>query len=275
MTPTRRYSLAMFVIASLLTGGCSKKEPPAPPAEEPAAATEAAPADEPSAQAAAAPAPTLPEPAAGAPATETSEEMPAETRPAASATTPGEFTPEPWRSLENEVQIHSATDNASGVSGDESATPVTAPPAVSAASIPDDAEMSDTGSESSPTPAAPTPEAQPEETTLAANAKGPEAAAPPPSAESGAAATTAKVDGAQVAQAACIPCHQAGINGAPKFANKVAWASRIAQGPEKLYENSIKGFRGMPPKGGNPGLTDEQVKAAVDYMVKAAGGYKE
>ena len=82
-------------------------------------------------------------------------------------------------------------------------------------------------------------------------------------------------DGAAVVQGLCFACHQAGMNGAPKFANKVAWAPRIAQGKDKLYENAIKGLRGMPPKGGSTNLSDDQVKAAVDYMVKAAGGYKE
>jgi len=72
-----------------------------------------------------------------------------------------------------------------------------------------------------------------------------------------------------------MACHQAGINGAPRFGNKVAWAPRIAQGREKLYENAVKGLRGMPPRGGNPNLNDDEVKAAVDYMVKLAGGYKE
>jgi cytochrome c5 len=82
-------------------------------------------------------------------------------------------------------------------------------------------------------------------------------------------------DGAAVAQGLCFACHQAGMNGAPKVGNKVAWGPRIEQGKEKLYENAIKGLRGMPPKGGSTNLSDDQVKAAVDYLVKLAGGYKE
>jgi len=65
------------------------------------------------------------------------------------------------------------------------------------------------------------------------------------------------------------------MNGAPKFGNKVAWSQRIAQGRETLYNNAINGLRGMPPRGGNPALSDDEVKAAVDYMVRAAGGYPE
>jgi cytochrome c5 len=64
------------------------------------------------------------------------------------------------------------------------------------------------------------------------------------------------------------------MNGAPKFANKIAWAPRIAQGKDKLYEHALKGLRGMPPRGGTT-LPDDQIKLAVDYMVKAAGGYPE
>jgi len=89
-------------------------------------------------------------------------------------------------------------------------------------------------------------------------------------------ANVAKADdeGEKIVHGICFACHQVGINGAPKFGNKIAWAPRITQGKDKLYEHALKGLRGMPPRGGNPSLTDDQVKAAVDYMVKAAGGYQ-
>ncbi len=79
------------------------------------------------------------------------------------------------------------------------------------------------------------------------------------------------VDGEQVFKQVCTACHGMGIAGAPKFGDKAAWADRIAQGKETLYKHAINGFTGskgmMPPKGGNTSLSDEQVKAAVDYMV--------
>lgn len=74
---------------------------------------------------------------------------------------------------------------------------------------------------------------------------------------------------------ACAQCHQSGLNGAPKYGNRNAWAPRIEQGREVMYENTMNGKGAMPPKGGRPSLTDEQVKMAVDYMVDAAGGWPE
>jgi cytochrome c5 len=80
--------------------------------------------------------------------------------------------------------------------------------------------------------------------------------------------------GKKVYDTTCVACHAAGVAGAPKFGDKALWAPRIAQGIDKLYANSIKGFQGktgvMPPKGGNMGLADADVKAAVDYMVAHA-----
>ena len=88
---------------------------------------------------------------------------------------------------------------------------------------------------------------------------------------SGRRAAPAAVDGKKVYDTACTACHAAGIAGAPKFGDKAAWAPRIAQGTDVLYDHAIKGFQGkagvMPAKGGNTSLSDADVKAAVDYMV--------
>lgn len=91
-----------------------------------------------------------------------------------------------------------------------------------------------------------------------------------------AAAETAEApaaDGRQVYYTYCAVCHKTGLNAAPKYGNKALWAKRIAQGREVMYRNAIEGLRGMPPRGGIAGLSDEEVKAATDFMVKGSGGW--
>ena len=80
--------------------------------------------------------------------------------------------------------------------------------------------------------------------------------------------------GEEVYNGGCNACHGAGIAGSPKHADKAAWSARIAQGAATLYDHAIKGYQGkagvMPAKGGNPALSDGDVKAGVDFMVAAA-----
>ncbi len=85
-----------------------------------------------------------------------------------------------------------------------------------------------------------------------------------------AAAPTA-VDGKQIYDTSCVACHGAGIAGAPRVGDLDAWANRIGTGLENMVANAINGFQGsqgmMPAKGGNPSLSDEEIEAAVEYMV--------
>jgi len=67
---------------------------------------------------------------------------------------------------------------------------------------------------------------------------------------------------------ACFACHGTGVAGSPVLGNKEAWAPRISQGKDTLYSHAIGGFKGMPPKGGAVSLSDDEVKAVVDYMVE-------
>ena len=69
---------------------------------------------------------------------------------------------------------------------------------------------------------------------------------------------------------ACTTCHAAGVAGAPKFGDVAAWAPRIEKGLETLYEHSINGFNGMPAKGMCFDCSDDEMKAAVDYIVNSA-----
>lgn len=79
-------------------------------------------------------------------------------------------------------------------------------------------------------------------------------------------ATTADA-GKAAYDTACFACHGTGAAGAPILGNKDAWAPRLGQGIDTLYSHAIDGFKGMPPKGGATSLSDEQIKAVVDYMI--------
>jgi cytochrome c5 len=83
------------------------------------------------------------------------------------------------------------------------------------------------------------------------------------------AAASASDAGKKVYDTYCAACHVAGVAGAPKFADKAAWAPRIATGMDALYGAVIKGKGAMPAKGGSP-ASDDDIKAAVQYMVAAA-----
>ena len=70
----------------------------------------------------------------------------------------------------------------------------------------------------------------------------------------------------------CVSCHGAGLVGAPKTGDVAAWAPRMKGGVGVLYENAINGINAMPPKGSKLGLSDGEVKSAVDYMLSLSGG---
>ena len=86
-----------------------------------------------------------------------------------------------------------------------------------------------------------------------------------------AAAAPVQRNGQQVYQSACVACHGSGIAGAPKAGDTSQWAERVSKGLDTLYASAINGLQGsagvMPAKGGNPVLSDAEVKAAVDYIV--------
>ncbi|MBL79043.1 MAG: cytochrome c, class I [Nitrosomonadaceae bacterium] len=74
-----------------------------------------------------------------------------------------------------------------------------------------------------------------------------------------------KIEG--IYSSSCSACHTSGAAGAPKLGDKQAWEPRVESGIEVLYNSAINGKKAMPPKGGNSSLSNEDVKAVVDYMV--------
>lgn len=76
--------------------------------------------------------------------------------------------------------------------------------------------------------------------------------------------------GRQLYNTACIICHQAGVAGAPKLGDKAAWTPRLAQGWDVLVEHGLKGYKGMPAKGGNLQVDDADMISAIGYLVTEA-----
>jgi cytochrome c5 len=80
------------------------------------------------------------------------------------------------------------------------------------------------------------------------------------------------LDGKTIFGNLCTTCHTNAATGAPVISDKAAWGPRVAQGLDTLVKHAVEGFQGkspnpMPAKGGNPSLTDAQVKATVEWML--------
>ena len=96
----------------------------------------------------------------------------------------------------------------------------------------------------------------------------------------GATSARASMSGEQVFQAVCKTCHEPGIAGAPKVGDKAAWAGPVKKGYETLVQHALNGFQEagkvMPPRGGNPDLSDVEVERALVYMANRSGAnFKE
>jgi cytochrome c5 len=106
--------------------------------------------------------------------------------------------------------------------------------------------------------------------TAAPEASAPEATAPAPMPAAEPAAAE-NATGKSVYNKTCSLCHGVGAAGAPKPGDQTDWGPRIAQGMDVLYQHAMEGFTGakgvMPARGGAATLSDDEVKAAVNYMV--------
>jgi len=77
-------------------------------------------------------------------------------------------------------------------------------------------------------------------------------------------------DGADTYKMVCSSCHEAGVFNAPKLKDKVEWIHRISQGMDTLYASTLNGKCKVFVKDLRKDLSDEVIKAAVDYMVSQA-----
>jgi cytochrome c553 len=75
-----------------------------------------------------------------------------------------------------------------------------------------------------------------------------------------------------VYRSVCAACHDAGVAGAPRADDAAEWRRRLDEkGLDTLVRHSIQGFQGMPARGGNPNLSDEEVTGVVEYILAGAG----
>jgi cytochrome c5 len=82
--------------------------------------------------------------------------------------------------------------------------------------------------------------------------------------------------GEKVFVSSCKSCHDTGAaqNDAPQLSEQGEWKDRAGKGRADLYQSAVEGYTGyysMPPRGGNAALSDDELKAAVDYLLLRAG----
>ena len=77
--------------------------------------------------------------------------------------------------------------------------------------------------------------------------------------------------GSEVYRTACMACHATGAAEAPMLGDSTAWTDRAAQGFDALVGSVIVGKGAMPPKAGNPALTEDEIRSAISHMLKEAG----
>ena len=154
----------------------------------------------------------------------------------------------------------------------EKAEPVVAPAPVKEEPATEEAPAKEEVPATKPEPVAPTkpePIAEPTKPETPTTPVEPETPATPavPSAPE---APASSADGKAIYNATCFACHKTAVAGAPLFGDKKLWAPRIATGMDAMVASVINGKGAMPPKGGSTTLSDDEIKAAVAYMVDQA-----
>ena len=79
--------------------------------------------------------------------------------------------------------------------------------------------------------------------------------------------TQEMLQGQRVYENVCAACHAQGLDGAPAIGDREDWTSRFELWVAVLEEHAKEGYLAMPAKGGDPSLSDQEVTAAVEYML--------
>jgi cytochrome c5 len=88
----------------------------------------------------------------------------------------------------------------------------------------------------------------------------------------GAQAESAAADGPRsggdIYNASCVACHGSGVLGAPKKADAAGWGPRLEAGFDAVWQNAINGKGAMPPRGTCANCSDDDIKAAIEFMIE-------
>lgn len=78
--------------------------------------------------------------------------------------------------------------------------------------------------------------------------------------------------GAVVYEADCAKCHSGGFGGfftgAPTTGDSDDWAALVPKGVDGLTATTLAGIGKMDPRGGCALCTDDEIRAAVEYMLQ-------
>ncbi|MGO4399296.1 c-type cytochrome [Achromobacter sp. PAB15] len=142
----------------------------------------------------------------------------------------------------------------------------------SGASLPEPAAPAEEGAkkEADAAPAAATAPAAAAPAAAAPTAAAPAAAAPAAPAAAPQQAAAVNPAGEKLYKSVCFACHATGVANAPKFGDKAAWDPYIKTGMDAMVKVAMQGKPPMPPKGGAANASEDDIRAAVQYMVDAA-----
>ena len=71
-------------------------------------------------------------------------------------------------------------------------------------------------------------------------------------------------DGKTIYNKNCAVCHN---KLSPRIGDQIAWQPHIKDGVEDLVSTVLKGKGLMPANAGNPNLSEEDIRIAVEYIV--------
>lgn len=83
------------------------------------------------------------------------------------------------------------------------------------------------------------------------------------------AAATGPRSGKEIYDGACVACHTSGVLGSPKLQVAADWQPRLDEkGYDQIWKNAINGINAMPAMGACADCSDDDIKAAIDYMLE-------